>query len=230
MISKILPSYLYQQYNGDPDLEAFFTAYNELSQSNLDKINTLNLPIYTTKSGVLLEWVALGLYGFTRPVLPKGDYFDKGVYNTIHLNEVPYNQNVRIAPTDFYQVTDDIFKRCITWNFYKGDGFQFTINWLKRRVARFLSGVNGVSHNIDETYQISVTMDAMDVVTIRIAPGVSIKKGGALLDSFDLNEVPLNAPTLYTPLIPTDLAPILESAIKAGVLQLPIGYTYNVTF
>ena len=71
MISKILPSYLYTQYNGDPDLEAFFTAYNELSQSNLDKINTLNLPIYTTKSGVLLEWVALGLYGFTRPVLPK---------------------------------------------------------------------------------------------------------------------------------------------------------------
>jgi len=50
MIETILPAYLYQQYNNDPDLAAFFTAYNDISQGYLDNINSLNLPIYTIQT------------------------------------------------------------------------------------------------------------------------------------------------------------------------------------
>lgn len=204
MIRNILPSYLYQQYNNDPDLLAFFTAYNTLSQSNLDQTNDLNLPIYTTKSGLMLDWVALGIYGFTRPVLPKGDYLSKGVYNTNELNDLPYNENVTIAPSEFYQTTDDIFKRIITWNFYKGDGYQFTIPWLKRRIERFLNGTNGVSPLISNTYEVSVTFDPIEYDQVNIA-------------------IDPTAPNIA-------YAPIFESALNSGALQFPFGYTFTVTY
>jgi len=50
MVTTLLPAYLYQEYSYDDTteyLQAFFTAYNELSQSYLDTINALNLPDYT---------------------------------------------------------------------------------------------------------------------------------------------------------------------------------------
>ena len=40
-------------------------------------------------------------------------------------------------------VTDDVFKRILTWHFYKGDGKNFSVRWLKRRIWRFLQGANG---------------------------------------------------------------------------------------
>ena len=233
MISKNLPAYLYQQYQYDDtteDLQAFFTAYNNTSQENLDRLNNLNLPNYTTKTGNMLDWVAEGIYGFTRPVLPRGAVITKGLYNNNLLDTLAYDEAKKTSPSSFYETTDDIFKRCITWNFYKGDGFQFDIQWLKRRVARFLAGTNGTDPQLGETYQVSVTFDSEFVVTINILPGVNIQGGGSLLNTFDFNEVPFDAPTVYASLIPTDLAPILESAINAGVLQLPFGYTFNVTY
>jgi len=230
MLTQIIPSYLYQQYYDDSDLQAFVSAYNTLAQEYLDWFNNLNLPIYTKQSGASLDWVAQGIYGLTRPVLPEGGYTNKGVYNTDYLNTLPFNQDVKIAPSNFYVTTDDIFQRCITWNFYKGDGYQFNTTWLKRRIARFLAGVNGTDPLLGETYQISVTFASNNVVNIHIYSGVNIKKGGSLLDTFEFNEVPLNAESTFTPLIPTTLAPILQSGINAGVLQVPFQYTFNVTY
>lgn len=234
MQTKILPSYLYSQYTGHDStqyLQPFFDAYNTTAQQYLDQINNLNLPIYTRSSisGDLLDWVALGIYGLKRPVIPQGYYKNKGEYNTTHLNEGNYNALKKLAPSAFYNVTDDIFKRCITWNFYKGDGYQFNIRWLKNRIARFLGGVNGTDPKIDNTYQISVTFAATDVVNINIKKGILTSKGGALLDTFELDQVPINNPTFFKAYIPTDLFPILQAAINAGVLQLPFQYTYNLT-
>jgi len=41
--------------------------------------------------------------------------------------------------------------------------------------------------------------------------------------------LPMNQPTIFKTYIPTNLFPILQAAINAGVLQLPFQYTYNLT-
>ena len=169
MITKILPAYLYQQYNEDEDLTAFFTAYNVLAQQYLDDTNNLNLPIYTQKTGALLDWVALGIYGISRPSLSTpAEFSTLGVYDTVPYDTTAYTEDVKTSPSSFYVVTDDYFKRIITWNFYKGDGFQYTTEWLKRRIKRFLYGLNGVNFRITNTYEISVTYTAPNTINIHI--------------------------------------------------------------
>jgi hypothetical protein len=201
MVIQNLPSYLYQQYNNDEDVLAFFDAYNTSSQTNLDRINNLNLPNYTTKFGLLLDWVALGIYGIKRPVLPFAGTLGSGVYNESIYDTTVYNENVILTPSGFYETTDDIFKRIITWNFYKGDGYQFNITWLKNRVYRFLAQTNGIPAPIPNTYDISVTFGAGNAVDITIASG-------------DL----------------TTLAPILEAGINSGALQVPFQYNFNIIY
>ena len=202
MLTNILPSYLYQQYNNDPDLLAFFTAYNNESQTRLDTTNNLNLPNYTTKNGLLLDWVALGIYGIKRPVLPYNGVIGSGVYNEQLYNTAIYNSNIIITPSGFYETTDDIFKRIITWNFYKGDGYQFDITWLKNRIYRFLGQVNGIPLPIPNTYDIGINVTTDNVVNIYIN----------------------SASDLAT------LAPIMEAGINSGALQVPFGYTFNIFY
>jgi len=204
MIKAILPSYLYQQYtNNDTTkyLQAFFDAYNQLSQTNLDTINALNLPDYTTKTGALLDWVGTGIYGIPRPTFALGTYSYLGEYDTVPYDTLAYNAEKVIAPSSFYVTNDDYYKRIITWNYYEGDGNQFNTTWLKRRIQRFLQGVNGYLPVLDNTYQISITFASLNVVNINIATGNL-----------------------------TASAPILNAGIQAGVLQLPFQYTYNVTY
>lgn len=182
-------------------LQAFFTAYNNFSQSNLDRINQLNLPVYTGKPivGSLLDWVGSSLYGIPRPSL--STYYqlsNTGAYNTQPYNVSPYDQNSIVSPSTFFQVTDDYYKRILTWNLYKGDGFQYNTQWLKRRIKRFLLGVDGIDFPIDETYEISVTYSG-------------------------LNEVDIVIPNL-------EASPILAAAIQEGVLNVPFEYIYSVTY
>lgn len=197
MLTKVLPAYLYQQYTEDPyseDLQAFFTAYNNDSQARLDATNNLNLPIYTKQSAPLLDWTVYGIYGYTRPTLGAPTQFSPlNVYNTVPYNTIAYSQDTEIAPSNYYAVNDDIFKRIVTWNFYKGDGFQFNCQWLKRRIKRFLFGVKGVDFPIDNTYEISVTYGANNVINILI-PHTSVS---GIFESALLSGV-LNVPFEYT--------------------------------
>lgn len=198
-----LPAYLYQQYNNDPNLLSFFTAYNTTSQNYLNQINNLNLPIYTGLSGNLLTFVALGLYGFNRPALPVGVLtIVGGDYNTEDYNTIDYNAAIVSGSSTLLAVTDDIFKRCITWNFYKGDGYQMDTMWLKRRVLRFLQGTNGTDiTNIGDLQYISVAYTSGNFVNIRVTPGYN-----------------------------DTMAQILQSAVIHEVLQLPFQYTFTVTY
>lgn len=152
-----LLSYLYQEYNDDGDLQAFVDAFNTLAQDEIDWFAYIGLPVYTGLTGDLLDWVGEGLYGIFRPALPSGTIHAIGPLNTMMLNFHPINYFKRIGDTPFYKTPDDIYKRILTWNFYKGDGPYFTIRWLKRRIQRFLDGVNGTAPNVDQTYAISVT-------------------------------------------------------------------------
>lgn len=173
MLTQVLPSYLYQQYTKDPyseDLQAFFTAYNATSQTYLNATNSLNLPIYTIQSFPLLDWSVYGIYGVTRPSLGSPTQFSPlNVYNTVPYNTIAYNEDTENQPTNYYVVDDDIFKRIMTWNFYKGDGFQYTTTWLKRRVTRFIYGVDGTNiPNVADIYNVSVTYGSANAITITI--------------------------------------------------------------
>lgn len=229
-VLNIIPSYLYVQYNDDPDLQAFVAAYNTMAQDYLDWFNNVNLPVYTGLSGALLDWVAQGLYGMVRPSLPSGRNLDKGPLNTYAFNTLGYNSRKSVGPANVTVTSDDLFKRIMTWNFYKGDGKTVTVRWLKRRIMRFLIGTAGSAPNIEQTYNISVTFGAPNIVSIRLTIGTRRIDGGALYNRFGLNAMPYNA--LRTTFIPaTDHLPnetVLKEAIAAGVLQLPFQYEFEV--
>jgi hypothetical protein len=178
MLTEVLPAYLYQQYTQDPysdDLQSFFTAYNNTSQQYLNNTNALNLPIYTIQSYPLLDWTAKSIYGMSRPSISNPVVFSNlGVYDTVPYNTTAYSQDIETSPNNYYEVTDDVYKRILTWNFYKGDGFQYTTQWLKRRVARFIYGVNGTDiPNIADIYNVSVVYNSNNAITITI-PNLAI--------------------------------------------------------
>lgn len=199
-LTQIIPSYLYQEYNDDDNLQALVTAQNMITQAYLDQLLALNLPIYPGLSGALLDWVALGLYGMERPNLSTATSSAVGPFNTYPFDTLAMAVGKNNGTTQIFNVTDDLFKRMITWNFFKGDGFTFTTEWLKRRVMRFLGGTNGIDYGVSETYQVSVTFTGSSTINITIKTG--------------------SQPTTYVP--------ILAAAIQNGVCQLPFMYTYNI--
>jgi len=149
-----------------------------------------------------MDWVAFGLYGFNRPVLTFGAAsLSEGVYNSNIYDLLPYDQAIISGGSTIAIATDDIFKRCLTWNLYKGDGFQFNVFWLKNRVIRFLSGFNGVAPRIDNTYNVSVTYESSNSIVITV-------------NSF------------YAP----NIVQILQAAITSGAVQLPFQYNFSVVY
>lgn len=159
---KIIPAYPYTQYNDDLNITALFGAFNSLAQAYLDYLNALNLPCWTSPgiTGELLDWIALGIYGERRPLLQiSEDALARGAYNTIEYNSITYAGLKNYVPGSASYIPDDYFKRILTWNFYKGDGSHFCIDWLKRRLARFIHGANGIDPPLQDTFDISVTPD-----------------------------------------------------------------------
>ena len=187
-LQETIKSYLYWQYNDDADLAAFVKAYNDYSQAYLNAFNVLNLPIYTSLTGYLLDWVGQGLYGMARPILPQAAVLDAGPYNTYAYNigVYDYYSFQPMPPTAL--ATDDLYKRCLTWAIYKGDGKVFNIRNLKRRVARFLNGPNGVAFNADSTYYVSVQVsDGVGVIKLK---KTTISQQFALLVAAGVLEMP----------------------------------------
>ena len=226
-------SYLYQEYSDDDDLQAFVAAYNESVQAYVDWFNRTNLPVYTGApiAGALLDWVAVGLYGYPRPVLPSGLSQDLGPLNTWALNTLPLNDQELLGPPNFYVTSDDVYKRCLTWHFGKGDGKYFNVRWLKRRVMRFLTVPDGDWGNVDQTYPISVTWGTGNQVNINLQGIYRTALGGAILNSGALNTFYLDEFETTSYNIPVSpLAPIFKAAADAGVLELPLQFTWVVNF
>lgn len=187
---KTLPSYLYCQYADDDALQAFIAAYNTLAQNYVDTFGDLSLPVYTGAgiAGALLDWVALGLYGLARPTLPAFGSGAKGAYNTSPYNVLVYNGRVPAVTQTTFATTDDIFKRILTWHFYKGDGQVFSLSWLKRRVLRFLTGPDGIGPVISNAYTVSVTFTGAYAATITIptGPAATIFQAAVLSGALEL--------------------------------------------
>lgn len=227
-VQKTIPSYLYLQYKDDAALQAFVDAQNGLTQAFVDWFNDVNLPIYTKLDGPLLDFVGSNLYGMARPVLPFGTSSYVGLLNTFTPNQLPLNTR-RVVNPDSFVTDDDTYKRVLTWHFSKIDGKQLSVEWLKRRVVRFLLGTDGANLNPDNTYRISVTFGADYGVTITVVNHVSTLVGSALLGSFALNTIPINSIVLSViDLEPLAFAAIFKAACDAGVLELPFQFVWTI--
>lgn len=156
-VTQTIPSYLYFQYINDPDLPSLISAYNTITQNYVTWFNTVNLPIYSGLSGALLDWIGLGIYGIARPVLSGSSATFQGQIASYTIDDVPISGLDKIQSKEVFQTPDDIYKRIITWAFYRGDGYNFSIPWLKRRIYRFIYGINGVDPGVVFTPEISVT-------------------------------------------------------------------------
>lgn len=251
MLTKITPSYLYQQYNDDDNLQGFVAAQNALAQGYLDWYNKTPLPVYTDPaiSGRLLDLVASGLYGMVRPTLPYGRSSSLGALNTYTTNRTPLNSlfavfkkifgrigidfAIGISPVGVlvlsdaknFVTSDDTFKRIMTWNLFRGDGRNFNIRWLKRRVKRFLTGQSGTDPGIDETYDVRVVLGPTNLINIICTGGTVKITGQPVCNKFACNRLPPNGTSVtYS----TSRGKLLRAAILSGVLQVPFQYRYQV--
>lgn len=161
MESKTVLAYLYQQYQDDLDLRAFVSAYNTMAQEYVDWFNRVNLPIYSGLSGDLLSLIGAGVYGLPRPTL---GIISGAIYNTFAYNSQNYGSGFIGGVT----VPDDVYKRILTWKLYRGDGFVMSLPWLKRRVKRFIVGVDGTTPDIESTGEISIKITSAQAVEIVI--------------------------------------------------------------
>lgn len=206
--STVQPSYPYVQYSDDQDISAFFSSYNTIAQEYLSSINALQLPIFSVQSGAALDWVALNLYGFSRPVLTIGTAtITGGTYNSNVYNSLSYDNPKISGEAVLYPTTDDIFTRCLIWNTYTGDGKQFTIPWLKKRVMRFLNGLNNTAYQIDDTSPVSISFSGARSVTIHIQSSYTTRS------ALFLNN-----------------AQALGAVVAAQAVQLPFQFNFNVTY
>jgi len=229
MISKTIKSYLYWQYADDEDLQAFITAYNTMTQDYVDWFYNISLPIYTQLNGDLLDWVGLGLYGIHRSSI--GVFINRlqGTLNSYEMNTTEMNGFSSIVN---YTLTDDQYKKVITWHFYKADGKQFSIGWLKRRIERFLYGING-GDSTHPTYKISVQFIDSNTVLINSPNQIfTLLNGSGTMNSFQMNSIAaeMNSGIFYNiQTLPTVDLSFLKVAIDSKILELPFQFNYVVS-
>lgn len=231
-LQNVIPSYLYKQYEDDDDLQAFVASFNTMAQNYVDTFNALNLPVYTGSiiAGTLLDWVAEGIYGMSRPALSSGKVKKKGPLNSYMLNGSMFNKFSIVEPNDVIVTTDDIFKRILTWHLYKGDGKVFNVRWLKRRIMRFLFGENGTDLNVDQTYRISISFGPNGEISIRLINSIRTITKAAMFNSFAPNSMAFNrVETQSSTLTPLPNAAIFQEAVQSGVLELPFQFSYTVS-
>ena len=181
----VLLAYLYKEWEDDDDLQGWVESYNTYAQLFIDWFNALDLPIYTKQQGALLDWVAQGIYGISRPTLFLNRPFARGPFSTASFCEIPFAELAIENDVSNVAVTsDDIFKRIITWHFYKGDGKNLTTTWLRRRVARFLFGVDGSDYS-EPVYNISIEWSRTQLtITIVSAWSVCTNSGAFATNAF----------------------------------------------
>jgi hypothetical protein len=161
MQTQVIKQYLFKHYQDDLDLKAFVDAFNTIAQGYVDYVNALSFPIYTDKSGGLLDWIGSSIYGLPRPVIgnPTGAIYGSAFYG----QEIYGSGSISII-----SATDDYYKRILTWKLHRGDGFYSNVEWLKRRIKRFIIGANGTSPDIEHTHEISVSFGQSNIITIVI--------------------------------------------------------------
>ncbi|HAU3138639.1 TPA: hypothetical protein JDD40_004851 [Salmonella enterica subsp. diarizonae] len=231
MLEDIIRSYLYTQYNDDDNIRAFVTAYNTMAKNIYDWMRSANLPLFVGgyNAGDQLRWIARGIYGVKPPVLASDRQLVIGEFNTFTFNTVPFNTRKVINQSEQVVVSDDLFKRIMTWNFYKGDGFYFTTPWLKRRIMRFLTGVNGVDVVNDQHWSISVLFSGSGA-SVSIIKGFRKLTDSSVYNAQTFNSRAYNQKTSV--LIKSneyEYASLFKQAFDSGLLHMPFYQQVSVT-
>ena len=220
MLQNTIPSYLYQEYADDEDLQAFVAAYNAATQVYVDWFYGANLAYYPGLTGPLLDWVLNGVYGLPRNALQSQTAPALGPLNSITLNAPGYPLNTYTPPAFvYYALSDDLYQRVMTWNFFKGDGKRFNMLWLKRRIMRFLNGVNGID---PEPQNPGFVVGAENTSPISV---VVTNTAGILTLTVGINQTLLSA---LNPNLTPNIVTLFTLAFLSGVLELPVQYKYAV--
>lgn len=231
MLNDIIKSYPYTQYNDDENIAAFFSAYNKIAEDIYEWMKNANLPVFSGgyNAGDQLKWIARGVYGVKPPILVSGKQQVYGPFNSTSFNQLSFNARDVVNKSEQVVASDDIFKRVMTWNFYKGDGFDFTIPWLKRRIMRFIVGDDGVDITNDEHWSISVLFSS-DGASISIVKGYRKLTESSVFNAQVFNSRAFNQKTSV--LIKSneyEFASLFKQAFDSGLLHMPFYQPVSVT-
>lgn len=222
---QLIQQYAYLEYSDDTDITAFVNSFNSIAQTYLDWFNQTPLSVYTSAgiNGQLLDWVADGIYGINRPTLSNQNTVITTGMNNYAMNTQAMNA-LNYAQTGVYNVvSDDIFKRVLTWYLYKNDGEFTSIEWLRRRVARFIYGANGA--DIDNNSMINVH------ITLSNAPTTGAMDTRAM-NTLAMNTLTINNGTVSKSLtisVPaSQMATTFAQLVQQGYLAMPFQVTYKV--
>lgn len=186
-LQNVVPSYPFREYSDDPNIVAFFTAYNQLAQGYLTWVNQTPLGVYTSPnvSGPLLDWIGQGIYGIVRPSYAALQSAFLAGLASLPLATVAIAGNELLATGAGTLSSDDFYKRLLTWWLYVGDGRRFTIMTLRKKIARFIYGVNGTDVTVAQAQSISIAVSGYQAIQAGLAavPLASVPVAGSQLIS-----------------------------------------------
>jgi hypothetical protein len=226
-LTQTIGSYLYSQYQDDDDLQAFVTTLNTFLQNYLNTFNQLDLPIFPDQTGALLDWVCNGLYGYPRPVFPSGTVSKYGPFNSFLFNFLPFNGSETVGTSSYISASDDVYIRCLCWNFYKADGQAFTIPWLKRRIARFLYWGGLSSPGVDSSgYLIGTTWSYTQGFSYGVFSTWYVDPSGLQNISVSFRA---NSQVAITITGSPEMGTIFKLALMSGALSMPFQFSYVIS-
>ena len=226
-LPNVIPAYVYDQYSDDENVQGFFEVLNAMAQGYLDWFNQTPLALYTNPNinGPLLDWVGNSLYNIPRPVISDVQQVVKGALATVPLTALPI-AGFQISESGTSAIaTDDVYKRVLTWFMYRGDGMQMTVEWLRRRIARFIYGINGT--DLTDIGLIST----VSLSQVNSQSGGVMGNGvmGLMVMGLAFNKV-LHKVVANLPSYP--MSSVLQELVNTGVIPLPfqVTVTFNTGF
>ena len=215
-------AYPYVQYNDDPNTNAFFTAYNQLAAGYLQWFQQNCLGIYINKSGALLDWIGANLYGIPRPTIGTLSTSIRGAMGTAYMGKFTMGMLSVQQSGTASQLNDDIYKRLLTAYLFLGDGKQMSIPWMRRRIARFLFGVNGSDATVEDQQQVSITRPHLPPVGAMGSATMGIGAMGLFNTDTGLTK------RTYAITIPSSAAAMaMQQIFNAGISILPFQITFQ---
>jgi len=224
-IQAVIPSYLYAQYNDDENLQSFVSTFNAMAQGYLQFAIQNNPGVYTNVniSGPFLDFVGSQLYGIQRPATGTLTITKRGAWGSVPYLSLPYGYMRVVESGSASLVSDDIYKRVLTWFLYLGDGKQMSVQWIKRRIARFLFGADGGDVNVDTYFQVSVYQPSLPPT------GAYGTVAYARVAYANENIKTAIAKHNYAVDIPSSVtASIFQDLVASGVLPLPFQIRFSI--
>lgn len=203
MLTQIPKAYPYGEYSDDLDIVAVFNSFNTEAQAIFLWLVSTCLGDYRQDpvSGPLLDWVAKAIYGMDRHILPSSATYS--VIGELANNILAYDELagglISEQSSTAETLSDDLFRRSITWNSYLGDGLVFSTPWLRKRLIRYLYSKDGYDIDV-HTYwdRVSIQWIGNRTANVKLSLDVS------------------------------SVSSTLIHGLATGYLKLPLGYQLNL--